>query len=280
VLPTLIDLCHLDAAQAEFDGRSLAPLLRGQAQPELRERMIVVQYGGLNPTQPQAWDGAVLWNQWRLVGGEELYDVASDPGQSNDVAGRHPDVVRRMRGHYESWWGAVAPSLQTYERITLGSDRENPVRLSSLDWLASKLVPAAQPFDIRQLGVPVVEGSLPLGRPIPVMHGAWNVEVARQGTYRVSLRRWPQEANAALTAPLPEYHGVDGVYPAGKALPVAAARLQVGPIDVSTDVESGAKAAEFTVRLTAGPARLQTWFLDKDGAELCGAFYVQVLRLP
>jgi len=281
VLPTLIDLCGLDAPKAaRFHGLSLAPLLRGQQQPELGKRMVVVQYGGLDPTHPQAWDTAVLWNKWRLVGGKELYDVAADAGQEKDLAVAHPNVVRKMRAHYEAWWAEIEPTLDEFERITVGSEQENPTRLSSLDWLAPKLVPAAQPFDIRQLGVSVVEGSLPLGRPLPVMNGPWNVEVARTGTYRISLRRWPKEADASLTAPLPEYCGVDGTYPAGKALPVAQARVKIGDVDVSADVESNAKAAEFTVELPAGPTQLQTWFLDKEGAELCGAFYVEVLRLP
>jgi arylsulfatase A-like enzyme len=280
VLPTLIDLCELDGAGIpSFDGVSLAPLLRGREQPQLAQRMVVVQYGGLDPTQPKRGEAAVLWNQWRLLGGKELYDVSRDPGQEKDVAAAHPEVVHRMRAHYETWWAEVEPTLDEFERITLGSPKENPVRLSSLDWLASKLVPAAQPFDIRQLGVPVVEGSLPLGRPLPVMNGPWNVEVARPGTYGFRLRRWPEEADAALTAALPEYHGVDGTYPAGKSLPVSKARLKIGRVDVSAVVPPGAKAAEFTVELQAGNTQLQTWFLDDADEELCGAFYVEVERL-
>jgi hypothetical protein len=115
---------------------------------------------------------------------------------------------------------------------------------------------------------------------MPVMNGPWNVRVARQGTYRIMLRRWPEEADAALTAPLPAYQGVDGEYPPGKALPVASARLKIGAVEVSADVEPGAKAVEFTVELPAGPTQLQTWFLDRSGRQLCGAFYVEVLRLP
>ena len=41
----------------------------------------------------------------------------------------------------------------------------------------------------------------------------------------------------------------------------------------------GAKQAVFEVRLSRGTTRLQTWFLDDRGRELCGAFYVEVERL-
>jgi len=273
--------------RARFDGLSLAPILKGKEQPELARRMAVVQYGGLDPTRPQKWDAAVLWNRWRLVGGKELYEVEKDPGQEHDVAGEHPEVVRKMRERYEAWWAGVEPGLDDLEAVVLGSDRENTVRLSSLDWMAPKLVPAAQPCDIRQLGVPVVEGSLPLGRPMPLMNAPWNVEIAREGTYEIALRRWPKEADAPITAPLPAHEGVDGTYPPGKALPAARARLKVAGGDLSRPVGPGDKAVTFTARLPAGKTRLQTWFYDARGKELCGAFYVidlsgefPMLRIP
>ncbi len=281
VFPTLIELCGLSTSPGvHLDGVSLVPLLRDREQPELGERMVVVQYGGLDPTTPQAWDSAVLWNKWRLVAGKELYDVSKDPGQEKDVAARHPEVVALMRAHYERWWTEIEPGLDVFERLTLGSDREDPVRLTSLDWLADKLVPAAQPFDIRGLGVAVVEGSLPGGRPMPVMNGFWNVEVERKGRYRFLLRRWPKEADAAIGAALPEYRGVDGTYPEGKALPAVRARLKIGEVDVSKEVGKEDKEVEFIVDLQAGDTHLQTWFLDGDARELCGAFYVEVFRLP
>ena len=280
ILPTLIDLCRLRKPKnANFDGVSLVPLLKGRGQAALDQRMIPVQYGGLDPAHPQKWDAAVLCNRWRLVKGKELYDVREDPGQKNDVAGEHPGIVRRLRRHYADWWATVEPTLNDFETLTLGSDCENPTRLSSLDWLAPKLVIAAQPFDVRLLGVPVVEGSLPMGRPIPVSNGPWNVVVERDGQYEISLRRWPEEADAALTAGLPAYEGVDGVYAAGKAMPIAKARLKIAEVDVSKSVSTEDKAATFTVQLTAGKTELRTWFYDERGKELYGAFYVSVRRL-
>ena len=58
----------------------------------------------------------MLWNKWRLVKGKELYDLAADPGQQEDVAAEHPDVVKRMRDHYDNWWAGVEPELQTSVR--------------------------------------------------------------------------------------------------------------------------------------------------------------------
>lgn len=277
LLPTLVELCGLETDEnARFDGLSLARLLRGERMPELADRHLVVQFGGLVESQPAKWDSAVMWNRWRLVYGRELYDLKTDPAQKEDVAAKHPDVVARLRSHYEQWWTGIAPGLEEYETIGIGAEQENPVALSSMDWLAPKLTPASQPFDIRLLGrTEVKEGSLPLGRPQPALNGPWMVTVERQGTYRIELRRWPKEAGAAITAGLPAYAGVDGTYPAGIALPVAKARLKIGRVDLSKPVSAGDTAATFRVDLPPGKAELRTWFYDAEGNELCGAFYVE-----
>lgn len=58
------------------------------------------------------------------------------------------------------------------------------------------------------------------------------------------------------------------------------ARLKVSDVDVSKAIGKRDKAVEFVVDLEPGNTHLQTWFLDAEGDELCGAFYVEVFRLP
>jgi len=281
LLPTLLDLADVEPSPGVvFEGSSLAPVLRGQLQPELADRKLVVQYGGLKESQPQPWDATVMWNSWRLVNGRELYDVSNDPGQHYDVAGRFPGVVRLLRAHYEQWWTRVEPGLHEPVRIVVGSPKENPARLTSMDWYARGLTAAAQPFDVRLAGrTVVVEGSLPGGRPQPAMNGPWNLEVEQAGRYRIALRRWPVEADAPIRASLPPYVGVDGTFPAGIALPVATARMKISGTDLSKKVADEDREAVFEVTLPAGPTQLQTWFLEADGKEIGGAFYVEVRRL-
>ena len=102
--------------------------------------------------------------------------------------------------------------------------------------------------------------------------------VERDGEYEIALRRWPVEADAPLTAGVPAYEGADGTYPAGVALPIAAARLRIGSIDLSQKTQPAAKEISFDVVLGRGRTQLRTWFLDPDGAELCGAYYLYVRR--
>jgi hypothetical protein len=203
----------------------------------------------------------VLWNQWRLVADRELYDVESDPAQQNNVLTEHPDIVREMRRHYDSWWEGVAPEVNTFSRIALGNGSENPTLLSACEWSDVFLDQMAQ----------VRRGEH--------KNGVWHVEVERDGQYELTLRRWPKEADTAISAGTPEFQGVDGRYPAGVALPIVEARMKLGASDQSIAVGPKDKAVTFTVALKRGPTELQTWFYDKGGLELCGAYFVYVRLL-
>jgi arylsulfatase len=256
LLPTLIDLCGLKAPKgARFDGTSLAGLLRG-TEERLFGRALVVQYG----QKPEKWDGAVMWHKWRLVKGKELYNLRTDPGQKRDVAGENPEVVKGMRGVYEKWWAGVEPLVDDFVPVVVGSDRENPVTLTAVDWANVY----CDNMDNLRAGVN--------------RNGPWHLRVERDGTYEIELRRWPREADAAIAAGVPAFKAVDGGLPPGKALPIVKARLRVGDVDESKPVGPGDKGIPFTVHLKAGRTRMQTWFYDADGKQLCGAYFAYVRR--
>lgn len=49
--------------------------------------------------------------------------------------------------------------------------------------------------------------------------------VERDGDYEIARRRWPADLNLPLNAPLPEKKLTVVTQPAGKAIPIAAAKL-------------------------------------------------------
>jgi arylsulfatase len=257
ILPTLVDLCGLRAPEtARFDGTSLAPLLKGSTDT-LPDRTLVVQYG----QRPLKWESAVMRDKWRLVNGQELYDLRTDPGQEKDVAAQHSDVVEALRDHYEQWWAGIAPRLDEFSPISIGSDSENPVTLSAADWAN---VYCDNMNDLRS------------GK---AANAPWHLRVEREGIYEFELRRWPREAAAAITAAIPAFQGVAGGLPAGKALPIARCRIKLGDVDESKPVGPDDKGVTFTLPLKAGTETpMQTYFYDADGNELCGAYFTYVLR--
>lgn len=257
ILPTLVDLCDIKTPKAaEFDGVDLATLLRGTH--ELADRKVVVQYGQI----PEKWTSAVLWNKWRLVKGTELYNIASDPAQENDIAAQHPDIVAAMRAHYEKWWSQVEPNLHDFVPVVLGADEENPVCLTAADWSDVYC------DNMQQL------------RSGAKLNGPWHVIAQKSGEYEIALRRWPKEADAAIGAGVPEFKAVVGALPAGVALPVAKARLKIAGLDETKSVGPTDKEVRFSVRLEAGAKLpMQSWFYNAEDQELSGAYFAYVRRL-
>jgi arylsulfatase len=260
ILPTVLDFCSVRAPKAaHFDGTSLAALARGGAKT-LPERMLVVQYGQV----PKQWDACVIWNRWRLVSGTELYDIAEDPGQKNDIAAQHADVVAKMRAHYEKWWAGVAGGLDDFCPISIGSDKENPVELSSSDW---------QNVYCDNVGHVSTAAGGPRGAP-------WSVFVERTGEYEIALSRWPPHQKLPLTAARAVQNMTAGKLPEGKALPVAGARLVIAGQEHSVDTEPKALSAVFRVKLKGNlKTNMHAWFVDAAGSDLAGAFYATVKRL-
>ena len=260
VLPTLIDLCKLAPPEnAKFDGVSLADLLTGKAD-ELPDRTLVVQFSRMNDPRPKKNDATVLWRQWRLLKGEELYDLSADPHQDKNVFAQHPDIAARLQKNYDAFWASVEPALDRFQPSVVGSEQENPTRLCACDWADVFLDQGGQ---VRR------------GEP---KNGLWHIEVRQPGRYEIALCRWPREADVPLRQSAPPHRGEDATYPAGKALPIAQARLRIGDRDVKTPVAPEEREARFTLELPQGRTTLQTYFYDDGGKELCGAYYVYLLR--
>ncbi len=250
LLPTLIELCGINAAAAvNLDGSSLVPLLT--ANPDnWPSRTLITDSQRID--HPKKWrKSAVMTDRWRLVNGRELYDINTDPGQKQNLADKHPNIVAELRRDYEKWWEDVSKRFDEYCEIIVGSDYENPTRLTTHDWHADG------PWDQTQISKN--------NRP---NNGFWALQVARPGNYRISLRRWPKEVNAPITAAIP----------GGKAIKATTARLKIAGFDLTQPIREDTTAATFTLKLKPGKTRLQTWFTDDNGASL-GAYYVYVKRI-
>ena len=117
VLPTLIDLCKLQApANYQTDGLSLKPVFAGDVD-NLGDRVLV-----------ESFRNVVMTKQWRLLAKtEELYDIQADPGQKNNVAAAHSDIVSRLNAELAK----VEKSNDTrQQRFIIGSDKQNPTEFS------------------------------------------------------------------------------------------------------------------------------------------------------
>ncbi|MFM8272390.1 MAG: sulfatase-like hydrolase/transferase, partial [Gemmata sp.] len=263
LLPTLCDLCAVPQPQFDpkdelYRGASLAGLLRGTA-ADLPDRKLVVQYGQV----PKKFEACVIWGRWRLVKGDELYDVVADRAQKENVAAKNPEVLRAMRDHYEAWWKGVEPLLTDFVPQSIGAKPQPVVELTSGDW---ENIYADNSGYVREA----------VGGPTG---GTWHINVEAAGEYEFTLRRWPEQTRAALGA---KYE------PAGtpakpkvetKVFPtIAAAKIDIAGVKAETKADATATGATVTAKLPAGKTTLKAWFADAEGKDLCGAFFVTVKR--
>ncbi len=268
LLPTLLDLCGIDARE-HFSGISLGPVLQGQS-PVPEDRMLVINYSRMphrfdfpSPDSPSIMrrEGAgILWKRWRLLEDRELYNLDKDPLQQANVIEDYPEIASRMRQHLDTWWSKVAETANVPQRVVIGHDRENPAMLTACEWLDVFVDLQKQ---VRQ-GVR--------------KNSWWELDVAHSGEYELELRRWPRESGLALTESAPAEQVTAGTLEPGVALPIVRARIQIGDTFLVKRLKPGDKSATFTVKLNKGPVRLHTWFDDADLQPISGAYYVYIKR--
>jgi hypothetical protein len=257
-------LCDLKmpAGGHALDGKSLAPLLH-RKDVDWPDRTLLVHSQRIE--EPVKWrKSAVMTDRWRLVNGKELYDMKADPSQKTDIAKQNPAVTKRLTGEYEKWWASVSEKFGEYTRSIIGSEHENPSLITCMDWHSMS------PWNQQMI------------RGAREMNGLWKIDVAKSGKYRFELRRYPIEADLAITAKAPNGDTLpDGkvYYKSSKALMATNARLKVAGFDETKPVKSSDKGITFEVNLKKGHTDMQTWFTGKTIKKTTGAYYVYITKL-
>ncbi len=150
VMPTLLAASGLPAP-AEIQGQSLLSLMAASEGPVFRQRPALVEkhlitepgLGGPPPRDTESF--ALVSGQWKLVhntvrprGGPEfeLYATASDPLDTRDVAGEHPEVVARLAGELAALRERLtAARLPADEEAAKSLSPEELERLRSLGYV-------------------------------------------------------------------------------------------------------------------------------------------------
>lgn len=169
--PTILEWCGVKT-DTPFDGVSVAGLLAGE-QKKLNRTLFFQWHRGDEPEKFRAF--AARGPQYKLVQangtGEntkwkpkfELFDITADPFEERDLAADKPEEVEKLRKAYEAWFADVTKKGFAPPRIVIGSEEENPVRLSRQDWRGPKAGWGAD------------------------SEGHWEVKVERAGRYKVTL---------------------------------------------------------------------------------------------
>ncbi len=133
VAPTILDLLDLPPLE-EVQGTSLVPLMQGEATD-----LELVGYG--ESIEPHIIFGAsvlryVRVGKWKYVHkvDPELFDLTADPGESQNLASIHPEIVERLRAELSTLI-EEAPEQASGARVAI--DPATAAQLEALGYMAA-----------------------------------------------------------------------------------------------------------------------------------------------
>ena len=142
LFPTLAELCGASIPKGlQLDGRSLAPLL-SNPKADWPDRYLFTHVGRWDrgkAKESKYSNCAVRSQRFLLVNNAELYDVAGDPGEKENVMDKRPEVVAGMRKAYDKWWDEVLPAMVNKD---VPYAQERPFEVLYNKQLAEKGIPA------------------------------------------------------------------------------------------------------------------------------------------
>ena len=129
--PTILEIAGIDPKpQQHLDGRSLVPALQGKP---MKNRPLFWHYPhyGNQGGEPSA---IMMENDWKLIhyfedDRTELYNVADDIGEQNDLSAKHSERSGKMLNALKAWQKEVGADLPSrnpkFDAARLQKQRDN-----------------------------------------------------------------------------------------------------------------------------------------------------------
>ncbi len=131
VVPTIMDLVNENVADnLKVDGISLVNILAGNHDTGT-ERIYFDNYSLKTLRTPAPFPGGIArQGKWKMVNGDQLYDLESDVGEQHNLAERHPDILHSLKEAYLNYYKDVNKGKPFQPLpIRIGYPQENPVRI-------------------------------------------------------------------------------------------------------------------------------------------------------
>ena len=195
LLPTIAELAGIDVPKnLKLDGRSLVSLIHGD-NTNWPSRNLFAHWGDDRTGQPNASRGAIRTDRWRAVKYNnrwELYDMAADPSQLNDLTDREPTALATLVGEYDQWFSDVTKNGFNPIATEIGHDQSKRVTLPGHE---AKLLPGGSsagprsraPTGISYVGRAGWANDWVTNWTDPNAYPAWSIDVVAAGRFEFQL---------------------------------------------------------------------------------------------
>lgn len=107
ILPTIMDRLKIKNPHP-IHGRSLMPLVRGDAEFEPKPAIVFSEYGSPKLDEKVGAQRTIRTETWKFTqnapdGSEELYNLVDDPAEKTNLADRETEVLNSMKEMLEKW---------------------------------------------------------------------------------------------------------------------------------------------------------------------------------
>ncbi len=261
LIPTLAGLCQLAIPSNQpLDGIDFSSLLL-EKQDTLAPRTVFIHHRQDWRPPMETEQSCLLSQQWRLLNGQQLFDLDTDSKQTKDLSQDHPSLVSQLNQANQAFVEKAKKQI-TYQELPY-SILGNP----------------AQP-----------EITLTIQHAIGEDRGIWKAEqicaglknknnthalgIEKEGKYLISCRRWPKECAGPIWGvpkqnPKNQYDYTE-IHPQKIRISIA---NQIHEQTIQPDQE----AVEFEVSLPQGKTLLVNEFVEKE--EAYGVYYTYIRYL-
>jgi arylsulfatase A-like enzyme len=260
LVPTLAGLCDLKLPENfDGDGVDFSDLLLSKKQ-NLDERISFIHHRQ-DYRQPKPIEGScIMRGDWRLLNGNELYDIRKDPKQQNNIAQNHPEIVSELLKANEDFIAAVITkkTYQEYAYNAVGTE-QNKITLTVQHAIGD-------------------DG--PIWKQEEIAAGKKNknathpIQIGQKGKYRISCMRWPEENGGPI-------QGIPKINPKGlfdyKRINPKKARITLFGKTSEKDITAEDEKVVFELELEEGNTLMDAHFIEGDQAY--GVYYIYVEKV-
>ncbi|MEO9890916.1 arylsulfatase [Aurantibacter sp.] len=258
LLPTLASLCNLQIPEkTKFDGLDISPLLLKKSESQINRSVFVHSRQDWR-TPFDVENTVIIKENWRLINGNELYDIEKDRMQLNNLAEEHPEIVK----------------------LLLNSNREFLIKTKTnqeYNQFPTAIIGTPNQDEIKLTIQHAIGDDLPIWKSEQVAEGKINknnthaLQVEKDGLYKIACRRWPKENSGAIL-------GIPNQNPKNwftyKTISPSKVRIQIANQILEKEIKLDDDEVVFEVFLEKGKTFLLNDFIE--GNETYGVYYTYI----